>query len=210
MEKLAEELRFINVYDNALINSDMKRLETASFDFSNLILKYDYVPSILFKWFIELFEKDAFLNSEGSPSIVFLLIDSWDYFKYKQKYKLLNVLGDSYPKFVAKLSYFYISLILGELYCNKQSYLILKKLKNTSNEIARAYIPHGFEHIVTDSENKKLAIVALKELLQMLDDNSNIVITEVREAIKNIKVSLDEGTKRYFNEELKLILENGF
>ena len=88
-----------------------------------------------------------------------------------------------------------LTLILGECYANEEAFKILCRLKNIEAEEKRALIPHGFEHIVTDSHNRKLEQQAYEQLLAMKSDPSENVRDEVEISLQRI---VNKGIKLPF------------
>ncbi|MBE9115406.1 hypothetical protein IQ249_05780 [Lusitaniella coriacea LEGE 07157] len=79
-----------------------------------------------------------------------------------------------------------ITELLGECFANEAALNTLCRLKNTKAETARALVPHGFQHFVTDSDDKKLVKKAYEELLQMKEDPSEKVRDEVNDFLRII------------------------
>jgi hypothetical protein len=61
------------------------------------------------------------------------------------------------------------------------------RLANTSNEIARSFVPHALEHIITDSGSERLAGLALKKLQAMANDPSQRVREELGKSLIRIQ-----------------------
>jgi uncharacterized protein RhaS with RHS repeats len=66
------------------------------------------------------------------------------------------------------------------------SFRVLCELKTNPSESARAFVPHGFEHIAREGKDTSLREAALAELQSMMKDPSSDVQNEVREALANV------------------------
>ena len=79
-----------------------------------------------------------------------------------------------------------LSELLTEYYCNEDSLKVLIQLKATPNELARALLPHGFEHIAREAQEVALRGAALAQLTLMRQDASLRVQQEVEVALASI------------------------
>jgi hypothetical protein len=111
---------------------------------------------------------------------------------------ILPVIELNYRFFKDWMSFFNISSLLGECFCNKAAFETLRRLSEISEEHPRSFIPHGFEHIVSDSKDADLAKMAWVELQRMKTDSSESVRGEVEISIqrligKNIQLANNES-----------------
>ena len=123
---------------------------------------------------------------DGSFELLMVFEYDWGRLSDEQKRRLLLSISTSYENFSDWMSYFVISELLGEYYCNEASFTVLCELRRTSNEVARSLVPHGFEHIAKDAESSDLRRQALEQLLSMKEDVSPQVRGEVDEALSNL------------------------
>lgn len=96
-----------------------------------------------------------------------------------------------YPKIGADNWYlaFLITEFVGIYYRNEEALNMFIRLSGIDNETGRSFIPHGFEHIVTDSGDPRLAAIAEERLKLMANDSSEKVRGEVEESFQRIKLA---------------------
>lgn len=143
-------------------------------------------PDYIFDRILELMSREEFLQMDGSHNLLLLFEYDWARLTVQQKEKLLEAIGRSYDRFTDWMSYFVISELLGEYYCNETAFRLLTELQTTSNETARSLVPHGYEHIARDGASDALRKMALDRLSSMANDASPDVQKEVAEALANI------------------------
>ena len=116
-----------------------------------------------------------------------MLERDWELFAQHQKAVLLETIEHVYDKFQDWLSLFIISELLGEYFSDDRALETLKRLKNTSNELARSFVPHGFEHMVKSAKDEALCMRARLELEDMKHDLSTKVRDEVSISLANLE-----------------------
>ena len=142
----------------------------------------------IFSLIISLMDDPKFLEMEGSHHLLIIFEYDWGILLEEQKMELLQAIRRSYEKYRETMSYFVISELLGEYYCNEASYQVLCELQSTANEAARYFIQHGFEHIAKDANNPHLRKRALSSLSAMKNDKSSKVRNEVDESLSNLRI----------------------
>jgi hypothetical protein len=85
------------------------------------------------------------------------------------------------------MSWFLISVLLGEFFADEKAFQVLCRLKTLQAEGPRSLVPHGLEHIITGSGDKQLVRKAYTELLQMKNDPSEQVRDAVDDSLEIIK-----------------------
>lgn len=140
----------------------------------------------VFRMILDLMTTREFLEMEESHKLLFLFESDWGRLNEGQKERLLPVLESAYVQFKDRMSMFVISELLGEYYCSDASFLALRRLRTTSNEIARAFVPHGFEHLARDAQDSALRQRAKDSLTSMESDSSPQVKQEVAVALSNL------------------------
>ena len=143
-------------------------------------------PEHIFDHILELMSREEFLQMDGSHNLLLLFEYDWARLTAHQKEKLLEAIRKSYDRFTDGMSYFVISELLGEYYCNEAAFRVLTQLQTTSYETARSLVPHGYEHIARDGESAALRKMSLDRLASMAKDDSPDVQREVAEAFANI------------------------
>jgi hypothetical protein len=144
----------------------------------------DLFPETVFDFALKLMDCEVFLASERSSKLLMIFETDWVRLSEQQKEKLLPALGKSFERFRDSMSCFISSELLGEYYCNEDAFNLLYQLKKTSNLPARAFIPHGFEHIAKSAKDPKLRTKALAELKTLRLDPSPEVQAEAAESLR--------------------------
>lgn len=157
----------------------------ASFCFKELDQARPF-PEIVFDTAVQLMSARELLEMEGSHELLLLFEYDWAHLTEVQKQRLLEAMRGSFGRFADWMSQFVISELLGEYYCNADSFRVLCELKANSSESARTFVPHGFEHIARQAKDASLRNAALAQLQSMLKDPSSDVQNEVLEALANV------------------------
>ncbi|BAZ45952.1 hypothetical protein NIES4102_29800 [Chondrocystis sp. NIES-4102] len=180
-----------NAIQQAITLNDSIIIEKHILELDSCFFGLEHFPEDIFSFLISLFTQDNVLNMNGSWHLLMPLQYNWELLSDEQKKQLILTLESVYIKLQDWMSLFIISEILGENFANEQAFDVLCKFKNIESVQHRSFVPHGFEHIVRDSPNKKLAEKAYFELLQMKEDSSPIVRDEVTLSIKRITRNRD-------------------
>lgn len=144
------------------------------------------LPETIFDAVVQLLSTKEFLEMEGSHELLLLFEYEWARLTDVPKQLLLEALRTSYGRFADWMSQFVISELLGEYYCDENSFRVLCELETNSSESARALVPHGFEHIARQAKDASLREAALAELQAMSKDPSPEVQNEAREALAKV------------------------
>jgi hypothetical protein len=134
-----------------------------------------------------IFAEEKFQHSDGSWKLIRVFEENWEQLSEEQRNTLLPVLEAHYESFSDWMACFVISGILGELYKDARAFQALCRLSTCHKEAPRSFVPHGFEHVVSDAPDAELAMQALAELTKMQTDHSPMVRDEVAESLARIK-----------------------
>ena len=176
---------------DAVATQDLLRLSesitrSSTFCFKDGTSATSPFPDALFDAVINLMGSDELHHLEGAHELIMLFEYEWSRLNALQKGKLLESINSSYDKFTDWRCYFVLSELLGEYYCNEDSLKVLIQLRTTPNELARALLPHGFEHIAKEGKNATLRDAALTQLKLMKQDASHRVQDEVDVALASL------------------------
>ena len=172
--------------EQAIDSGQELQMEECASAISSAVVARSYFPEKYFDLILNFLNKKSFLTSKGSWHLLYLLDSNWEILSEAQKNRLLPWLESTYSSFTDWMAWFVISEILGECFANEQAFNILCRLKHIEAETPRSLIPHGLEHIVTDSDDQQLAQKAYTELLQMKSDPSEQVRDEVDTSLQRI------------------------
>lgn len=146
----------------------------------------DSFPDSVLDFILELMDQEMFLTMEGSSKLLLVLETDWSRLCAEQRQNLLHRIGSSYGRFKDWMSAFILSELLGQYYCNADSFHLLAQLRNTTDIKARSLVAHGFEHIAREAEDRILRKQAVSELMSMRRDPSPQVQSEAAEALAKI------------------------
>ncbi len=118
--------------------------------------------------------------------MLFILEFEWQLLSDSQKERLLPALETSSAAFTDWMCWFNISVLLGEFFADEKALQVLCRLKTIQAEGPRSLVPHGLEHLISDSRDARLAKIAYAELLDMKNDPSEKVRDAVDDSLKII------------------------
>lgn len=129
---------------------------------------------------------DPRLQQLPNPSPIWLRLESdWAALSEEQRSRVLNHIGRRYGEYGDWYTWFLMTVILGESVGNKDSFQIASRLKATSNQRARALLPHVFEHL---ARVDCLQSTSIKELMDGLHDYSESYRQECDLSLRRLKV----------------------
>ena len=183
-----------NSIREAVISLDHSKLNECILEFATFCSKEcqperDPFPEIVFQTILDMMGNCEFQRMEDSQELLMVFEYEWGRLSEDQKRRLLSSISAAYEMFSDWMSYFVLSELLGEFYCNEDSFEVLCELRRTSNEVARSLVPHGFEHIAEGAESSDLRRRGLEQLVSMKEDASPQVKNEVAEALSNLGLS---------------------
>jgi len=101
-------------------------------------------PEELFVRILDAMQNPAFQKLDGSYHLLFFFESEWKKLTESQRGTLLDTIEKAYDKYSDWMAYFVISELLGEYYSNREALRVLRHLRETDNEEARKFVPHGF------------------------------------------------------------------
>jgi hypothetical protein len=162
----------------ALRTGDEQELWHAEFEIESAALGYKRMPEAVFALLVRTLADPSAHRHPGLWHILNNFHSDWYKLSAKQKRRLLVSLEDNYPKFGHWMAWFRTSSLLGEDFCNADALEALRRMMTVRPAKARSFVPHALEHIVTDSEDRKLSDDAFKLLTQMVRDRAAVVRRE--------------------------------
>ncbi len=171
-----DEADIEEMVNRAIAARDTEQLEKAAFQIEFVSVCAGHFPERSFDFLLTLMNRQDFLEVKGSDYFLYAFENEWGNLSNGQKERLLVALESSYTRFSARMSWFEISVLLGECYKNKEALEVLRRLRRTTQaEEPRSFVSHGLEHIVDCSGDDTLSREAYAELLQMRNDPSEYV-----------------------------------
>lgn len=191
-------LRFADPLLQALINNNKESVREITF---NLNMKYLFkeIPQEDFSILVSLLEEKSLTTSRCSSYYVYFFQSHWYHITKKQRILLLPYLERLFRITADWMTCFSISELLGEEYGNKSSFSTARRLSRTEKPKNRQFVPHIFEHLVTDCKDTMIQRKAMTELKKMQNDSVSQVRNEVKISLRRIKRrrQLRFGSKPY-------------
>jgi hypothetical protein len=137
-----------------------------------------------------LIRSSAFARSPDAAGAIlaFLMTDSHKV-SQRQELRLLREFERIYPKVTTRAWYicFSISELVGSNFCDEAALAMFLRLIGAPRPRTRAFVAHGLEHIVRDSDNPSLASTALQALKSLATDPAETVRMQVGESLTKIE-----------------------
>ena len=162
------------------------RLEEYVSDVDSQIVASGRLSEEQFDSWLEALTDDRLLQNPAAGRLLLLFQLHWDDLTTAQRGKLLERLETAFGRFADWMAPFTISGLLGEKYADANALDVLKRLRHCTNATARAFVPHGFEHLVSDGA-KEIAAEALSELMALGSDSDERVRGEAALSIARLK-----------------------
>jgi len=196
-----DERFFEEVISRAVATGDWSNLEEWITKESSFSFNYGSSPDDapfsdqVFDLILGLLKQQEFLEAEGSFNVLRILEYDYSTLSDHQKEELLPALEAAYSKFRSSTSWFIISELLGEYFGNDAALQTLCRLRSISDEDSRSLLPMGLLHIAKKCNDPDLSERACVTLMQMRDDTSEQVLSEVEAAVQALELSRKTETQ---------------
>jgi hypothetical protein len=191
MKPLMDELH--GLIEQVIAANDGEGLREAAYVLQSSQLGAEEFPTLNFEFILSLLKRPDFLEMEGS----YHLLGIFDYEAKKlsasQKERLIEALEEAYPQFHDWMSCFSITEFAEELLNSEQGFRMFCRLSKIEREMPRSFLPHGLEHLITDSQDRALAADAMAQFLSFRSDPSEQVRSEVATSLRRIVVKGSDG-----------------
>ncbi len=184
---MRESSEFVSQLREAVASGEEQSMEALAYQVGTMVLEEGTFPEECFDAILAVLPDTGFLKMNGAWKLLRVFEENWDELSEHQRADLLPALERNYDSFGDWMACFVISGILGELYRDTRALASLRRLKNSKNENARSFVPHGFEHIALEAQQQDLAKHAYQELVAMATDGSAKVRTEVKKSLSRIE-----------------------
>lgn len=171
-------------YAEEVLQADRKKLYShLEFDIEMSQWFEDSFPDATFALVLDIIKDPRYLKTRKGWSFVMIFHLEWEKVTEGQKLLLLQTLSEIYEQFEDWMPCFSVSELVGENFDSSQCYEFFKRFTASSNETARAFVPHGFEHALMNSADADLTSTLWKALVAMERDESEKVRGEVEESL---------------------------
>lgn len=147
----------------------------------------DSLPDAVCAVLVEVLRDPAVWAMDDSSALLFLFESNFEVLTLSQRAQLLAAIAESYTHMRSWMSCFYISSILGEGYCNRASYELLRCFARKGNAMQRSFVPHGLEHVIKSTSDASLRDDCMGLLQNMKRDRSKRVRYEVASSLQQLK-----------------------
>jgi len=195
-----------SIVRRAIRNQDALLLQEACYEIDSLV-RHGF-PDYLFDSLTRTLSQTDCQRMLGASYLLNIFQYQWKKLSNRQKEKLLGFIEASYSCFRDQMALFTISELLGENFCNQNAVDLLCKLRSTKKALPRSFVPHGFEHVITDSGNVPLSKRAINQLIEMRDDRSKYVRYEAELSLARVKKHFTWGTSLKDKSSLELITDS--
>ena len=168
----------------AVAVGDAERLGGWAFDLGTLVILRGEIPPVLFDEILARLESAELRAMEGAA-----MSEEWAALGDAQKDRLLPAVERAYPHLREWRACFAASELLGERYADARALGALLRLRVSSPEMPRSFVPHGLEHLASGGADEAVREQALAELLRMRSDQSAKVAGEVDESLARLIVA---------------------
>ena len=195
-----------SIVRRAIRNQDALLLEKACFEIERLARPgfSDY----LFDSLTRTLSQTDCQRMLGACYLLNIFQYKWKKLSNKQKEKLLGFIEASFSSFRDRMALFTISELLGENFCSENAVDVLCKLRSTKKALPRSFVPHGFEHVITDSGNVPLSKRAINQLIEMRNDRSKYVRYEAELSLARVKKHFSWGTSLKDKTSVELVTDS--
>ena len=178
--------RWQAMFEQALNEASGECFGDLVFDFGLEILGEDHFPAVDFESLLRIMLDRRFHALENAWQMITVFNYEWESLTNTQQDRLLVVLEQIYACFSDWMSPFYIAQLVGERFADRRALDVLERLRKTRNQMARAFVPHGLEHVAKRSRESVIANRAIDAILLMRGDLSEQVSGEVDMAIQRL------------------------
>lgn len=184
LEAMRAARRELPAYAEEVLQADREKLYSAfRFDIEMSQLLENSFPEATFSLILGIIQDQRFLKTRKGWSFLMIFDMEWEKVTEEQKQRLLDTLSEIYEKFEDWMPCFSVSELVGENYDSHQAYAFFQSFAASSNETARAFVPHGYEHALMNSADAELTSTLWKALVEMERDESEKVRGEVEETL---------------------------
>lgn len=163
----------------AVAAGDGDQLKECIYDMETDQLGQDHFPDRNFDLLLKVINQPEYLRMEKSWHLLKIFDFERNKLSVDQIKRLLATLEVVYDKFSDWMSCFFITEFIPSRFSSESTYELLRRLAGTKQITPRSFVPHGFEHLVTDANDDVLSSKAFTGLLEMKKDPSEDVRYEV-------------------------------
>ena len=159
----------------------------ASFCYKEAADTEEAFPKALFQTAMELLDSSSFKQMEGGHHLLLWFEYDWARLDGEQKRKLLDAIEKTFEEYSDWMCRFVASELLGRFFANAAALAVAKRLKASVSEEARSLLPNAFEKFLMESAEVSVKREAAALLLEMENDPSTEVQTEVHESLGRLR-----------------------
>jgi hypothetical protein len=183
--ELMNEARLVlRSYAEEVLRADQRKLYSDfAFDIETSQWFEESFPETNFFLVLDLIKDPRFLKTKKGWPVILIFEAEWKKITEEQKALLLQALEGVYEKFEDWMPRFSISELVGGNFEPSQALQFFRGFAASPVEGARAFVPHGYEHVLLNSPSVDLKAQVWNALLDMEHDESEKVRGEVEETL---------------------------
>jgi hypothetical protein len=158
-------------------------------DLEVAILEIDKWPVSFFEDLEEFLKDSNFLSLASSWKLLYFINNNWEHLSEHEKERLRDVLADTFDKHWNWMGAFVTSEILGNHYADEQTLGTLARLAKTARLPERSLAPHGIGILARTTEQEALRRLAIHELQELKESESEEVRDEAQIALGKLSSS---------------------
>ena len=158
-------------------------------DLEFAILEIDKWPVSFFEDLEEFLKDPNFLSLASSWKLLYFINNNWEHLSERKKERLRDVLADTFDKHWNWMGAFLTSEILGKHYADEQTLGTLARLAKTARLPERSLAPHGIGTLARTTEQEALRRLAIHELQELKESESEEVRAEAQIALGKLSSS---------------------
>jgi hypothetical protein len=173
---------------NGLATNNIDVTSDAIYSIKKMLFREQVSRDLAFHAILEVLSSNTAKKSMCTSSVVRYFESFFPTFTANQKKKLLALIKTHYEDYQDWMVWFSFSEILGEKFSTFESLNVVKHLNKRVRGKPRIFIPHAFEHHVTDSSSTLVRTMALKALKQLLIRQPLDVVRETKISLRRVQL----------------------
>jgi hypothetical protein len=170
----------------ALVSGNTKRINAAALDLLVALGTGDCVSENEYAALVAILKSPEAINSDQSHAVYAQAQYLWEELTRQQRSSLVALLERLYPRLADWVSQLVLTDVFGTCLGEQEGLDVLQRLQRSEQEIARALLANGFGQIARHSSSPEASRRALRQLLEMRQDQSPVVQREAEDALRTV------------------------
>lgn len=187
---LSENRRLVRDLRRAVSDDQPELARRVMVELDMLHLGYPNLSERFFRQLIKTILNRRFARAPNAGMAILMgLYVQWDRLSLSQRRRLGSALETVFPRITPRASMlcFHISELLGKRMHDSFALDIFTTLRSIGGEHCRRFVPHGLEHIISETHDADLAKSALEKLHQCASDRSCTIRQEAEASLERLQ-----------------------